>query len=116
MNFTATATTPPAASNGRIPGSGIVGGCAHNVVGRINKSTVISFSVFIVLPLIFDRWIRLVESRMPLFFGKTPDGKAFVTRFNAISMPNNHFNNLQYTSLGCVKNPDGFPDLSQQAT
>jgi len=30
---------------------------------------------------------------------------------SAISMPLIHFNNLQDTSLGYVKNPDGFPDL-----
>jgi len=83
MNFTATATTPPAASNGRMPGSGITGCyvCAHDVAGKINKSTVISFSVFIVFPLIFDSWIRVVESRLSLFFGQIPDSKAFVTRF-----------------------------------
>jgi len=80
MNFTATATTPPAASNGRMPGSGITGGSvyAHKVAGRINKSTVISFSVFIVFPLIFDRWTRLIESRLSFIFGQIPDSKAFV--------------------------------------
>jgi len=50
INFTATATTPAAASSGRMPGSGIGTGCAKTAAGNIKKSAVISFCDFIAYP------------------------------------------------------------------
>jgi len=41
INFTAMATTPPTASNGRMPGSGTT--AAQAAAGSINISAVISF-------------------------------------------------------------------------
>jgi hypothetical protein len=47
MIFTATATTPAAASSGRMPGSGIIsGGGPHDKPGSINKNAVTGFLLF----------------------------------------------------------------------
>jgi hypothetical protein len=49
INFTATATIPPAARSGRMPVSGATGGGGpHDKPGSSNKSAVISLSYFMI--------------------------------------------------------------------
>jgi hypothetical protein len=59
INFTAIATTPPAARRGRTPGSGasIIGGGPHVKPGSSNRRVVSNFSAFMIPPPVIHREI-----------------------------------------------------------